>query len=118
MEHSSEHAESSQNNTEYHSKSGTTESEEGSTASEEDTFLSIQYPSSLPLKNFPLQFHKPYLHNQDFKDSDQALRYIMKNFNLELIHQSVQSFPDLSNNFIYSNTYMDTHQFTQLQLYK
>ena len=119
-EHDSENDESSHHDMEYHSESGSIKSDEGSyasTESEEDMFLSIWYPSLPPSKKFPLWFHKPYLHNWDFKDSNQALRYITKYlyFNLESIHQSLQSFPDLSWDFIYSNTYVETHWFTQLQ---
>ena len=117
-EHNSKNDESSQKDTEYHSKLGSTELEEesyASTESEEDTSLSIHYPSPSPSKKFSLQFHKPSLCNQDFKNSNQALRYIMKNFNLKLIHQNLKSFPDLSKDFIYSNTYVASHQFTQLQ---
>ena len=110
MEHDSENDESSQKDTEYHSESGSTKLEEGSTASEEDTFLSIWYPS-------PPSFPTPYLHNWDFRDSDQTLEYIMKPFNLESVHNSLKKFPDLSNDFIYSNIYIDSHQFTQLQCY-
>ena len=78
---------------------------------EEDMFLSIQYPS---LHSFP----KPYLHNWDFRDSDQALRYTMKYFNLKSIHESLKEFPDLSNGFIHSNTYVDFTQFNLLQHYQ
>ena len=75
---------SSQDDSEYYSKL-VTESEDGSTASEEDMFLSIQYPS-------PPYFPTPYLHNQDFRDPDKALKYIMKHFNLKTIHNSIQRF--------------------------
>ena len=96
---------------EYHSEPGVSESEEGSTTSEEDTFLSIQYQSS---PHFP----KPYLHNQDFKKvSDQGLKYITKYFNPESIYTSLQLFPDLSRDFIHSNTFGDSTQFTLLQHY-
>ena len=118
MSHSKEQdsgcAESSQTDTEYHSNVDSTESEEASTASDDDVFASIWYPSLPWAKNFPLRFPKPYLCNQDFKDSDQALRYIMKYFNLQTIHQSLKSFPRLYNDFIYSNTYVETHRFNSL----
>ena len=55
-----------------------TESEEGSMASEDNTFLSIRFPS-------PPNFPTPYLHNQDFLDSERARKYMMKYFNLENI---------------------------------
>ena len=108
MEHNSKNDESSHKSMEYHSKHGQSELEEGTTTSEEDMFLSIWYPS-LP------QLTTPYLHNQDFRDSDQALKYIMKHFNPESIHKSLKSFPDLSHDFIYSNTYVDYTKFTLLQ---
>ena len=57
------------------------ESEEVSTASEEDTFLSIQYPS-------PPFLPTPYLHNWDFLNSERALKYLMKHFNLKTIHDA------------------------------
>ena len=84
------------------------ESEEGSTASEEDTFLSIWYPS---LPYLPTA----YLCNQDFSSSEEALRYIMKHFKLEMIQESVKDFPNLSKNFIYSNNYVDPDCFTLLK---
>ena len=84
--------------------------EEGSTASEEDTFLSIWYPS-------PPYFPTPYLHNWDFTDPEKALRYIVKHFNLETIHKSMKLFPDLSHNFIYSNTFVDPDCFLLLKHY-
>ena len=74
MEQVSKCAESSQQSMEYHSDTDDTKLEEASTASDDDVFASIQYPSPPPVKNFPLHFPKPYLHNRDFKDSDQALR--------------------------------------------
>ena len=109
MEYVSKNDESSQNDTEYHSESGS-ELEEGTTASEEDTFLSIQYPS---LPHFPT----PYLHNWDSRDSDQALKCITKHFNPESITKSLKSFPDLSHNFISSNTFVDPTQSTLLEHY-
>ena len=102
---------------EYHSDADYTKSEDTSTASDDDLFASIQYPLPPPAKNVPLHFPKPYLHNQDFKDSDQALRYITKYFNCKMIHKSLKSFLDLSTDFIYSNTYVESHHFTQLQCY-
>ena len=84
--------------------------EERSTTSEEDTFLSIQYPS-------PPYFPTPYLCNQDFGDPDKVLKYITKHFNLDMIHKSVKLFPNLSQDFIYSNTFVDPDHFSQLQCY-
>ena len=98
---------SSPDNLEYYSKSDT-ESEEGSTTSEEDTFLSIQYPS---LPYFPT----PYLHNWDFGDPNKALKYITKHFNPKVIHNSPHYFPNLSKDFIYSNTYIDSDCFLLFQ---
>ena len=82
------------------------ESEEGSTTSEEDTFLSIQYPS---LPYFPT----PNLHHWDLGDPKKALKYIMKHFNLKTIH-NIQRFPNLSKDFIYSNTFIDSDCFLLL----
>ena len=121
MSHSTEQdsrcAESSHKSTEYHSDTDGSELEEASTASDDDVFTSIQYPSLPPVKNFPLCFPKPYLHNWDFRDSNQALRYIMRYFNCETIHQSLKSFPSFHTDFIYSNIYMETHHFNSLQCY-
>ena len=72
---------SSQDDSKYNSKSDTM-SEEGTTTSEEDMFLAIWYPS---LSYFPMH----YLHNHDFGDSDKALKYITKHFNLKTIHESI-----------------------------
>ena len=110
----SEHAESSHKSTEYHSDTDASESEKASTASDDDVFASIWYPSPPPVKNFPLCFPKPSLCNWNFKDSDQALK---RYFNHEMIHQSLKSFPNLYNDFIYSNTYVDIHRFNSLQCY-
>ena len=96
MEQVSKHAESSHQTTEYHSDGDGTKLEVPSTASDDDVFTSIQYPSLPPAKNFPLHFPKPYLHNQDFKGSDQALRYTMRYFNHQTIHQSLKSFIAIS----------------------
>ena len=116
-EQESENAESSHWNIEYHFDADDTKLEKASTASDNDVFASIWYPSLPATKNLPLCFSKPYLHHQDFKDSDQALRYIMRYFNCQTIHQSLKSFPNLYNDFIYSNTYVETHCFDSLQHY-
>ena len=86
------------------------ELEDGSTASEEDMFLSIWYP-------WPPYFPTPYLCNWDFRDPKKALKYITKHFNLEMIQKNVKQFPDLSHNFIYSNTFMDPDCFSLLKCY-
>ena len=41
----------------------------------------------------------------------------MKIFNCQMIHQSLKSFPNLYINFIYSNTYVETHCFDSLECY-
>ena len=117
MEQDFENAESSQNSTEYHSNMDGSESEEASTTSDDDVFTSIQYPSPPPAKNFPLHFPKPYLRDWDFRDSDQALKYIKRYFNHKMIHKSLKVFPNLAKDFIYANTYMDSYHFNSLQCY-
>ena len=117
MEQSSECAESSHIRMEYHFNTDGPESYEASTASEDDVFTSIWYPSPPPAKNFSLCFPKPYLQNQDFKDPDQALRYIKRYFNHKTIHTSLKVFPNLTKDFIYANTYVDSHCFNSLQCY-
>ena len=117
MEQDSKCTESSHKSTEYHSNTDGSESEEASTASDDDVFTSIWYPSLPPAKNFPLHFPKPYLWNQDFKDPNQALKYIKRYFNHETIHQSLKVFPNLTKDFIYANTYVDSHCFNSLQRY-
>ena len=92
---------SSHDKSEYNS-----ELEEGSTATEEDMFLSIWYPS-LPF------FPTPNLHHWDLGDPKKALKYIMKHFNLKTIH-NIQRFPNLSKDFIYSNTFIDSDCFLLL----
>ena len=106
LEQISEAKQSSHEESEYTSISET-KSEEGSTASEEDTFFSIWYPSP----NFPT----PYIHNQDFGDTDKALKYIMKVFNLQVIHNSLLAFPTLSRDIVYYGTYIDSDRFTTKQ---
>ena len=87
-----------------------TESEEGSMASEDDTFLSIQFPS-------PPNYPTPYLCNQDFLDAERARKYIMKHFNLENIKEGLQCYPDLSQDILYHNTFIDPDHFDSLQHY-
>ena len=100
---------SSQNDSECDSKSET-ELEEGSTASEDNMFLSILFPS-------PPNFHTPYLHNQDFLNSERARKYIMKHFNLKNIKEGLQCYPDLCRDIIYHNTFIDPDHFDSLQHY-
>ena len=104
-EHVSKDKKPSHEELEYYSKL-----EEGSTTLEEDMFLSIQYPS-------PPNFPTPYLYNQDFRHPDKVLKYITKYFNLKTIHRSLKSFPDLSLDFIYSNTFVDPTCDSLLQCY-
>ena len=87
-----------------------TESEEGSTASKADTFLSIRYPS-------PPNFPKPYLHNQDFLDSERARKYITKHFSLQNIKEGLRCYPDLSRDILYHNTFIVPDHFNSLQCY-
>ena len=82
--------------------------EEESTAFEGDMFLSIWYPS-------PPNFPTPYLCNRDFGDPAKALKYIMKHFNKQKINQSIQLFPNLDKDFIYSNTFVDPGCFFLLE---
>ena len=82
--------------------------EEGSTTLEEDTVLSIWYPS-------PPYFPKPYLCNQDFRDLDKALKYIMKNFNFKTVRKSLWSFPNISLNPLYYNIFVDPSHYKPLQ---
>ena len=112
LERNSESLKSSQKETEHHSDDSNSRSklEEGSTTLEEDMFLSIQYPS-------PPNFPTPYLYNQDFRHPDKVLKYITKHFNLKTIHRSLKSFPDLSLDFIYSNTFVDPTCDSLLQCY-
>ena len=109
LEGHSEIKKSSHEDSEYYSKSET-KLEERSTASEEDTFLSIQYLS-------PPNFPTPYLHNQDFLDSERARKYIMKHFNLKNIKEGLQCYPDLSRDILYHNTFIDPDHFNSLQHY-
>ena len=57
----------------------------------------------------------PYLHKWHFGDPEKALKYITKHFDLDMIHRSVKQFPDLSHDFIYSNTFVDPDHFILLQ---
>ena len=85
-----------------------TELEDKSTASEADVFCSIRFPA-------PPFFPKPYLHNWDSINFLQAEKYKMKHFNPEMIHNSLQLYPDHSKDFIYYNTYVNVAHFTSLQ---
>ena len=88
LENNSKSQKSSHHDMEHHSnhsKSGS-KSEEGSTTLEEDMFLSIWYPS-------PPNFPKPYLLNQDFRDSNWALKYIKGEPSTPLLNIKVESPP-------------------------
>ena len=99
----SEDKKPSHEESEYYSVSDF-ELEEGSITSKKDPFLSIQYPS---LPNFPTA----YLCNQDFRDPDKALKYIMKNFNYKTIIKGLWSFPNLSADPLYYNTFVNSSKF-------
>ena len=64
---------------------------------------------------FSPNFPTPYIHNQDFGDTDKALKYIMKVFNLQVIHNSLLAFPTLSRDIVYYGTYIDSDRFTTKQ---
>ena len=99
LEHNSKDNESSQD-TEYHSESGT-ESETGdftlSNMDQRDSILNVWFP-------MPLTFPKPYLtlnevldntldHVQNkniTEDPDEALRYIINHFNIDIVSQSIR----------------------------
>ena len=102
-------AKQSSQGSETNSKSET-ELEEGSTASEDDVFLSIWFPS-------PPNFHTPYLRNRDFLDAKRARRYITKHFNLKNIKEGLRHYPDLSQDILYHNTFVDPDHFDSLQCY-
>ena len=109
LDYNSEIDESSQTPTEYHSEEEDTESEHGTTESEsENMFGDIQYSA---LHYFP----DPYLCHWNFRDTNHALRYIMKTFNWVKRQEDLRHFPDLLKDFIYYNTYIDTLHFTKLQ---
>ena len=123
-ENNSEDNKSSQD-TEYHSESGN-ESETGdytlSNLDQKDTILDVHFP-------MPFYFSKPYLTLQEVidntldhtqnpniaEDPDEALRYIINHFNVNVIAESIWTFPYLSLEQIYYSTYVETHRFTCLQ---
>ena len=117
-ENSSEDNESSQD-TEYHSESGT-ESEIGdytlSSPDQRDTILHVWFP-------MPYTFPKPYLTLQEAidnaseskrnpkieEDSDEALRYIINHFNIDVVAESIRRIPFYSLEQVYYSTYIETH---------
>ena len=118
--------ESSQN-MEYHSKSGT-ESETGdytlSNMDQRDSILNVQFP-------MPFTFPKPYLtlngvlmldntsppvQNQNIaEDPDEALCYIITHFNINMVSQSIQKFPEFTFKQVYYSTYIDISRYPCLQ---
>ena len=123
-EHNSKDNKSSQD-TEYHSKSGT-ESEKGdytlSTLDQRNSILHVRFP-------MPYTFPKPYLtlnevldntsdHEQKqniAEDPDEALCYIINHFNIEIVSQSIQRFPEYSFEQVYYLTYIDITRYPRLQ---
>ena len=103
---------------EYHSESGI-ESESGDyTLSNLDqwfSILNVQFPKAYT-------FPKPYLtltevldntsdqeQTRDIaKDPDKALCYIINHFNIEVISQSIQRFPEYLFKQVYHSTYVNT----------
>ena len=124
LEDNSEDNESSQD-TEYHFESGI-ELESGdftlSTSDQKDSILNVQFP-------MPYTFPKPYLtlhkvldnaldhvQNQNIaEDPDEALRYIINHFNIDIVSQSIQRFPEYSFKQVYYSTYIDTSRYPWLQ---
>ena len=125
-ENSPEDNESSQD-MKYHSESGT-ESESGdytlSNPDQKDTILHVRFP-------MPHTFPKPYLtlqeaidnaseSNQNPKieeDPDEALRYIINHFNVDVVAESIRQFPFYSLEQVYYSTYIETHHFAHLQYF-
>ena len=123
---------SSQEDSEYHSEQEIESEEEQIILidySEHRTFFNIQFP-------LPAQFPKPYIMLQDvisnlddalpkpyewthdsIKDPESALSYIITNFNIRKVSQSIQDFSSYHYNQVYYSTYIDTSQYTSLQCY-
>ena len=110
---------------EYHSESGT-ESETGdytlSTPDQNDTILHVRFPT-------PYTFPKPYLTLQEVIDNtsdqeqnanmetgpDEALHYIINHFNVDVVSNSIQRFPEYSFEQVYHSTYITTSRYQKLQ---
>ena len=130
-EHNSDGS-SSQTDSEYHSKQEAKLEEEQIIFvdySEGRMFLDIQFP-------LPAQFPKPYLTLQEvitnldyalpkpyewthdsIKDPKSALGYIIANFNIGKVSQSIQDFPSYHYDQVYYSTYINTSWYTSLQHY-
>ena len=123
-ENDSEDNESSQD-TEYHSESRT-ELETGdytlSNPDQRDTILHVWFP-------MPFTFTKPYLTLQEAidnasdqernpnieEDPDEALRYIINHFNINVVTESIWQIPFYAFEQVNYSTYVETHWFTRLQ---
>ena len=123
-ENDSEDNKSSQD-TEYHSESGT-KSEPGdytlTNPEQRDSILNVQFP-------MPYTFPKPYLTLQEVidetsdqkwnpnmeEDPDEALRYIINHFNIDKVADSILTTPHYAFEQVYYSTYIEPHQFNQLQ---
>ena len=124
LENNSEDNKSSQD-TEYHSESGT-ESEVGnytlSNLDQRDSILHVRFP-------MPYNFPKPYLTLQEAidnaselkrnpnmeEDPDEALRYIINHFNIDVVAESIRQTHFYSLKQVYYSTYVEPHQFICLQ---
>ena len=124
LESNSEDNESSQD-TEYHSESGT-KSETGdytlSTPDQKDTILHVWFP-------MPYTFPKLYLTLQEVidntldqerntnieKDPEEALHYIINHFNVDVVSNSTQRFPEYLFEQVYHSTYITTSRYQKLQ---
>ena len=74
----------------------------------ENVFDGIHYP-------VPCQWEHAYLCLCSFQDPDKAQEYINRRFNPQVTRQSILKFPNLTSDFIYSNTHVDTDCFIVLQ---
>ena len=77
----------------------------------------------------PFNFPKPYLTLQEVidntldhtqnpnmeEDPDKALHYIINDFNINEVAESVRQFPHYAFEQVYYSTYVETHRFTRLQ---
>ena len=130
-EHSSDGS-SSQSDLEYHSEQEIELEEEQVIIidySKGHMFLDIQFP-------LPAQFTKPYLMLQEvtsnlddallkpyewthdsIKDPKSALGYIITNFNIRKVSQSIWEFPSYHFDQVYYSTYIDTLRYSSLQRY-
>ena len=128
MSHISEH-DSKDNksslDTEYHSESGI-ESETGdytlSNTDQRDSILNVQFPMPLTFPKLYLTLNKvldntlEHVWNQSIaEDPDEALHYIITHFNIDVVSQSIQKYPEYSFKQIYYLTYIDTSRYTRLQ---